>query len=141
MQYKKTAALTRIIFRMLDPPSRSSMWRLGFSTPPNYDDNGLYCGGFGVKNSFVLAKWFINSFVVCCEQVTYNEKNKGRCGECGDEWSLPRPRPNDEGGMYGTGIIGRTYNRGAVFACKLHSVLISNTHNQYVIDSGDSNLR
>ena len=31
--------------RMLDPPGRSSMWRIGFSTPKNYDDNGLNCGG------------------------------------------------------------------------------------------------
>jgi len=33
---------------VLDPPSRSSMWRFGFNVPINYDDDGLYCGGFGV---------------------------------------------------------------------------------------------
>lgn len=33
---------------MLDPPGRSSMWRLGFNTPKNYDDNGLNCGGRSV---------------------------------------------------------------------------------------------
>ena len=27
-------------------------------------------------------------------------------------WSLPRPRQNDEGGRYGTGIIGRNYTEG-----------------------------
>lgn len=27
-------------------------------------------------------------------------------------WSIPRPRQNDEGGRYGTGIIGRNYTRG-----------------------------
>ncbi len=47
-------------------------------------------------------------------QVQWNEINKGRCGECGDEWSLPRPRPNDEGGIYYTGIKGQTYTRGQV---------------------------
>ena len=36
---------------MIDPPSRSSVWRL-FGTavaPANYDDNALFCGGFGVQ--------------------------------------------------------------------------------------------
>lgn len=36
--------------RMLDPPGRSSMWRLGFPTPKNYDDNGLNCGGRSVTS-------------------------------------------------------------------------------------------
>lgn len=35
---------------MLSPPQRSSMFRLGFKVPPNYNDNGLNCGGFGVIN-------------------------------------------------------------------------------------------
>lgn len=37
---------------MLDPPSRSSMWRFGFKVPANYDDDGLYCGGFGVSSRY-----------------------------------------------------------------------------------------
>jgi predicted carbohydrate-binding protein with CBM5 and CBM33 domain len=32
-----------------DPPSRSSMWRFGYSTPVNYEDNQLWCGGFQVR--------------------------------------------------------------------------------------------
>lgn len=36
---------------------------------------------------------------------TQYEKNYGKCGECGDDWSLPRPRPNENGGIYGTGLI------------------------------------
>lgn len=44
----------------------------------------------------------------------YNDVNQGRCGECGDEWRLPRPRPNEEGGLYGTGLIGQNYVQGAV---------------------------
>lgn len=47
-------------------------------------------------------------------QVQYNEINQGRCGECGDEWNLARPRANDEGGLYGTGIIGQTYEQASV---------------------------
>ena len=27
------------------PPQRSSLWRHGFNTPKNYNDNSLYCGG------------------------------------------------------------------------------------------------
>ncbi|RUS86685.1 hypothetical protein EGW08_005559 [Elysia chlorotica] len=30
---------------MIDPPARSSMWRVGFNTPVNYNDNALRCGG------------------------------------------------------------------------------------------------
>lgn len=35
--------------RLLDPPARASMWRVGFSTPKNYNDNQLNCGGFMVS--------------------------------------------------------------------------------------------
>lgn len=35
--------------RLLDPPGRSSMWRYGFAVPTNVNDNGLNCGGFGVR--------------------------------------------------------------------------------------------
>jgi len=42
-------------------------------------------------------------------QVQYNDVNQGRCGECGDIWSDPRPRANDEGGKYGKGIIVANY--------------------------------
>lgn len=76
---------------LLDPPGRSSMWRYFPDQPTNYNDNGINCGGYGVQ---------------------YNGINKGRCGECGDEWSIPRPRPNDEGGMYWTGKIAQSYKKG-----------------------------
>ena len=29
---------------LMDPVNRSSMWRKGYQNPPNYDDEGLYCG-------------------------------------------------------------------------------------------------
>lgn len=45
--------------RLMDPPGRSSAWRLGFSTPHNYDDNALFCGGFSV-GSFIHT--FLRSF-------------------------------------------------------------------------------
>lgn len=51
--------------RLIEPPSRSSAFRYGFATPPNYNDHELYCGGF-----------------------TRQQKNGGKCGECGDAWGL-----------------------------------------------------
>ena len=35
--------------RLIEPPSRASAWRYGFSTPANYDDNQLFCGGKQVR--------------------------------------------------------------------------------------------
>lgn len=49
--------------RLIEPPSRSSAFRYGFQTPPNYNDHELYCGGFARQ-----------------------QKNGGKCGECGDAW-------------------------------------------------------
>lgn len=31
--------------RLIEPPSRSSMWRFGYNSPTNYQDNELFCGG------------------------------------------------------------------------------------------------
>ncbi|XP_054707291.1 uncharacterized protein LOC129217070 [Uloborus diversus] len=78
--------------RLIEPPSRSSMWRFGFKTKPNYNDNELFCGGYTVQ-------W---------------QRNGGRCGVCGDSWNLPSPRPNEAGGVYGRGIIVRKYKPGQV---------------------------
>ncbi|OAD56806.1 hypothetical protein WN48_02330 [Eufriesea mexicana] len=72
---------------MLDPVSRSSAWRKGYPVEPNYDDNALYCGG---------------------RQIQY-EQNHGKCGLCGDDYALPQPRPNENGGIYGTGVIVEKY--------------------------------
>lgn len=79
--------------RLIEPPSRSSMWRFGFKTKPNYNDNELFCGGYTVQ-------W---------------QRNGGKCGVCGDAWHLPSPRPNEAGGIYGRGIIVRKYRPGQVF--------------------------
>ena len=35
--------------RLISPPGRSTMWRYGYSTPANYDDNQMSCGGFYVS--------------------------------------------------------------------------------------------
>ncbi|XP_069672283.1 uncharacterized protein [Periplaneta americana] len=76
---------------LMDPVNRASMWRVGYNTPENYEDNQNYCGGF---------------------QVQWNQ-NGGKCGECGDDYALPRPRPNENTGTYGTGIVVQKYKAGS----------------------------
>lgn len=66
------------------------MWRFGFVNPVNYNDNELYCGGFSVQ-------W---------------DQNGGKCGLCGDRYDDPVPRPHEDGGKYGNGVIGRRYTMG-----------------------------
>lgn len=41
-------------------------------------------------------------------------KNGGKCGVCGDAYDLPPPRPNEDGGVFGKGILIRTYRSGDV---------------------------
>ena len=31
--------------RLIDPPSRGSMWRVGYDVPADYNDMSGYCGG------------------------------------------------------------------------------------------------
>ncbi|XP_025837511.1 uncharacterized protein LOC112906793 [Agrilus planipennis] len=76
--------------RLMDPPSRNSMWRYGFPNPVNYNDNELYCGGYSVH-------W---------------NQNKGKCGICGDSYDKKEPRPHEAGGTYANGIITRRYISG-----------------------------
>jgi len=74
--------------RLIEPPSRSSMWRFGYKTPKHYEDNQLFCGGVGVQYG----------------------QNDGKCGVCGDAWN--GPRDHEPGGKYATGTIVRSYQVG-----------------------------
>jgi hypothetical protein len=38
---------------LMDPVNRSSMWRKGYSTPANYEDNQNFCGGRSVSFKLV----------------------------------------------------------------------------------------
>lgn len=76
--------------RMLSPPGRSSMWRYGFDTPVNYNDNVLSCGG-------LKHRW---------------EINHGKCGVCGDPFDQT-PRDNEAGGKYSSQIISAIYISGS----------------------------
>ncbi|KAL8579495.1 hypothetical protein ACOMHN_025448 [Nucella lapillus] len=93
---------------MIDPPQRSSMWRYGYSTPRNYDDNQLYCGGFS-------RQWNING---------------GKCGVCGDPYDDSQPRANEAGGMFATGVIVKTYRQGQAIDV---SVKITANHMGYFV--------
>lgn len=83
--------------RLVDPPSRSTMWRLGFKSEPNYNDNQLFCGGFSVQ-------W---------------NQNNGECGICGDNIK-DSPRDNEAPqGKYAKGIIVKKYNVGETIEVKV----------------------
>ncbi|XP_066597989.1 uncharacterized protein [Prorops nasuta] len=75
---------------LMDPVNRGSAWRKQHRTPKLFTDNENFCGGFNKQ---------------------YGE-NKGKCGECGDDYSLPRPRRMENGGTYGTGLIVASYKQG-----------------------------
>ncbi|XP_043285754.1 uncharacterized protein [Venturia canescens] len=83
--------------KLWDPVNRGSAFKKNFSTPENWNDDGNYCGGF-----------------------TVHKQNKGKCGECGDNWVLPRPRPNENGGKYGRGVIVKTYHAGSEITVDIH---------------------
>lgn len=58
--------------------------------------------------------------------VTFLQKlwqiNKGKCGICGDAWDLKEPRPNEDGGKFGKGIVVRTYKSGQEITAKINVV-------------------
>ncbi|KAK2580245.1 hypothetical protein KPH14_012499 [Odynerus spinipes] len=93
--------------RLVEPPSRASMWRYGFDTPHDYNDNECYCGGFN-------RQW---------------ERNNGKCGICGDPWDAPTPRLHETGGKYGNGVIVRRYRTGSVIP--VHVQLTANHHGYF----------
>lgn len=82
---------------VLDPIARGSRWRCNTNAPANYDDNGLFCGGYFVQ-------W---------------EQNGGNCGLCGDNYASARPRLHELGGPFGQGEIVRNYTRGAVIEVRV----------------------
>lgn len=84
--------------RLVQPPSRSSMWRFGFDNPANVDDAQGFCGGFQTQ-------W---------------TQNGGKCGICGDNWA-DFPRDNEAPfGKYANGIIVAEYQPGDIIAIKTH---------------------
>ncbi|XP_076181127.1 uncharacterized protein LOC143153609 isoform X1 [Ptiloglossa arizonensis] len=93
--------------RLIEPPSRASMWRYGFDTPHDYNDHECYCGGF-------TRQW---------------QRNKGKCGICGDAWDSSPPRAHETGGKYGNGVIVRKYRTGSVIPVRVE--LTANHHGYF----------
>ncbi|XP_071115849.1 putative uncharacterized protein DDB_G0268364 [Haliotis cracherodii] len=82
--------------RLMDPPARNSMWRLGFNNPVNYNDNELYCGGR-------MVQWL---------------RNSGKCGVCGDAYH--GKNDHEAGGKYANGIITRSFHEGDTIPVTVH---------------------
>ena len=65
------------VFCYTQPPSRASMWRLGFPTPKDIDDNQSYCGGYGVQfgesQSISILSTIQFSFILLFSQVQMEE--------------------------------------------------------------------
>jgi hypothetical protein len=76
---------------LMDPVNRASRWKVDGSNPRDYNDMEGFCGGFNVQWS----------------------QNGGKCGLCGDNYSDARPRRHELGGMFGAGVIMKTYKQGA----------------------------
>ncbi|XP_069121891.1 uncharacterized protein [Argopecten irradians] len=91
--------------RLWEPPARSTMWRKGFPTPVNTNDNELNCGGY--ENLWI--------------------KYNGMCGICGDPYQQ-HPRDNEAGGKYATGTVSRHYKTGDVVT---FSVDVTANHEGY----------
>jgi len=79
--------------RIVNPPTRGSLWRLPeyeWANPGRQpDDQELFCGGTGVTDPYV-----------------------GACGVCGDSILDARPRKHEIGGEYERGIVVRNYTVG-----------------------------
>lgn len=91
--------------RLWEPASRASAFRLGFDTPPNYNDNQLFCGGF-------THQWY---------------RNQGKCGICGDPYD--GIKHHEAGGKYATGRILTSYMQGEVI--RAHVEITAN-HKGYI---------
>jgi len=76
--------------RLIEPPSRSSMWRYGFDNPADYQDNEGFCGGF-------KHQW---------------DDLDGKCGICGDAFDADPKDHEAPGGRFANGIIVKEYKSG-----------------------------
>lgn len=81
--------------RLIEPASRNAAWRYGFGVPPNFDDNGLNCGG-------TFWQW---------------SKVSGKCGVCGDGYNLPQLHVYP--GKYAKGVITKHYTTGQIIRVKI----------------------
>ena len=92
-----------------------SHYRYGFFSPRDeFDASSGDCGGF-------TRLW---------------RKNRGQCGICGDPADLERPRPHEDGGKYGQGIVTKTYESGQEIIVRLEIITELPGHLEVRIEFG-----
>lgn len=77
---------------VMDPVNRASRWRFDPSAPVNYDDAASWCGGLWTQHGMY----------------------GGKCGICGDSYGDVRPRKHELGGLFGQGVIVKSYESNSV---------------------------
>lgn len=77
--------------RLIEPPCRATMWRYGYDTKADYNDNQLFCGG----------------------KAHQQQSQGGKCGMCGDPYDEAQPRTHEIGGPYYKGYLVRNYTAGS----------------------------
>ncbi|KAJ3649527.1 hypothetical protein Zmor_021267 [Zophobas morio] len=92
--------------RLMDPPNRSSLWRINPNAPANYVDDQNNCGGKSTQ-------W---------------DQFGGQCGVCGDKYDDPHPQANENTGTYGRGIIAGQYTAGSIIDI---NVVLTTNHMGY----------
>ena len=78
----------------MEPVSRASAYRKGYSTPFEPDDAYSF-NCVGDREDIYLWRKDIN----------------GKCGICGDPWGQSPRAHEAPGGIYATGIIGKSYRQ------------------------------
>ncbi|XP_063708829.1 uncharacterized protein LOC134837389 [Culicoides brevitarsis] len=91
---------------LIDPVNRASRFRYDGRATPDWNDNGLNCGGYSLQHGL----------------------NGGKCGICGDSYSDRRPRAHELGGRWGDGVVVRSYKSGSQITA---SVRITSNHKGY----------
>lgn len=95
--------------RMMEPPARNVLWRMGYNATPNYEDSELFCGGIQVSIHSLTQDF---ALIKISSQNQW-ETNKGKCGVCGDSYSQKRPRPYEAGGKLATLVSTKIYAPGS----------------------------
>ena len=90
--------------RLLEPPSRASMWRSVLSVL-NLSSSSSSC-----RKGFFSPVDHHDDQTGC--EVANNSSKSKECGVCGDRLDLPTPRPHELGGQFGGGSVVRTYSQG-----------------------------
>ena len=91
----------------MEPVSRASAWRKGYSTPNELDDEYNY-----------------NCIGDHEEGYLWRDDVNGKCGICGDAW-LPKPHKLEAPGtysLYGEGILTGKYQKGQNITVKIKLV-------------------